>query len=41
MSKKKMYFSSARAETELGYAHRPAREALADAIDWFKANGYL
>jgi len=36
-----MYFSSLRAETELGYRARPAREALADAIQWFQDNGYL
>lgn len=36
-----MYFSSRRAETELGYRARPAREALADAIQWFRDNGYL
>jgi dihydroflavonol-4-reductase len=41
MAKKKMFFSSARAIAELGYAPRPAREALADAITWFKANGYV
>jgi dihydroflavonol-4-reductase len=41
MSKKKMFFSSARAVDELGYAPRPARQALTDAIAWFKANGYL
>jgi dihydroflavonol-4-reductase len=41
LSKKKMFFSSARAVGELGYAPRPARQALADAIAWFKANGYL
>jgi dihydroflavonol-4-reductase len=41
MSKKKMFFSSARAVEELGYAPRPARQAIADAIAWFKANGYL
>lgn len=35
-----MYFSSRRAESELGYHARPAREALADAIQWFKDNGY-
>jgi dihydroflavonol-4-reductase len=40
MSKKKMYFSSARAERELGYKARPAQEAIADAIAWFLANGY-
>ncbi|HEV2189728.1 MAG TPA: NAD-dependent dehydratase, partial [Stellaceae bacterium] len=41
MSRKKMYFSSAKATRELGYAPRPAREAIADAIAWFEANGYL
>lgn len=35
-----MYFSSRRAEAELGYRARPAREALADAIQWFRGNGY-
>lgn len=39
MSKKKMFFSSAKAKRELGYAPRPAREALASAIDWFQQNG--
>lgn len=41
MAKKRMYFSSARAQTELGYAPRPADAALADAIQWFRENGYL
>jgi dihydroflavonol-4-reductase len=41
MSKKKMYFSSARAEREIGYVHRPAALAIADALDWFRANGYI
>jgi dihydroflavonol-4-reductase len=41
MSKKKMYFSSARAESAIGYVHRPAAAAIADALDWFRANGYL
>ena len=41
MSQKKMFFSSARAVDELGYAPRPARQALTDAIAWFKTNGYL
>jgi dihydroflavonol-4-reductase len=41
MSKKKMFFSSARAVRELGYAPRPARQGIADAVAWFKANGYL
>ena len=40
MSKKKMYFSTAKAERELGYRSRPAREAIMDAIAWFRAEGY-
>ena len=40
MAKKFMYFSSARAEHDLGYAPRPARRALEDAIDWFRNNNY-
>jgi len=41
MSKKKMYFSSKRAEDELGYQHRPAQEALKDAVKWFSDHDYL
>jgi dihydroflavonol-4-reductase len=35
------WLSSAKAEQALGYAHRPAREALARSVRWFLANGYL
>ncbi len=38
MSKKKMYFSSNKAKTELGYHYRSAREAIADAVAWFRYN---
>ena len=41
MARKMMFFSSAKAEREIGYTPRPAREAVADAIDWFRANGRL
>jgi dihydroflavonol-4-reductase len=41
MSKKHMFFSSAKAQRELGYAPRPARAALEDAIRWFRDNGYI
>ena len=41
MSRYQMYFSSAKAERELGYAARPYREGLKDAHAWFAANGYL
>ncbi len=40
MAKKKMYFSSARAKADLGYNPRPAREALQDAVTWFRDKGY-
>jgi dihydroflavonol-4-reductase len=35
-----MWFSSAKAERELGYRHRPAEQALDDALAWFRAEGY-
>ena len=41
MSRKKMYFSAAKAMRALGYAPRPAREAIGEAVAWFGANGYL
>jgi dihydroflavonol-4-reductase len=36
MSRKKMFFDSGRARRELGYTARPALEAIADAVDWFR-----
>jgi dihydroflavonol-4-reductase len=41
MARKKMFFSSGRAVRELGYAPRPAREAILDAVAWFRANGMV
>jgi len=41
MAKKQMFFSSAKAQAELGYAPRPPRDALADAIGWFRGAGRL
>lgn len=40
MSKKHMFFSSAKAQQQLGYQARPAEAALSAAIDWFLANNY-
>lgn len=40
MAAKRMFFSSARAESALGYRHRPAHEAIRDALKWFRGNGY-
>jgi dihydroflavonol-4-reductase len=41
MARKHMYFSSAKAERELGYRWRPPELAIGDAIDWFKSHGYF
>ena len=41
MAKHRMFYSSARAESELGYRARPYREALGDAIAWFRAAGMI
>ena len=41
LAKKHMYFSSAKARRELSYAPRPAREALQEAVDWFRSQGLL
>jgi len=40
MAKKKMYFSPSKAERDLGYRFRPAIDAIADAIAWFRQNNY-
>lgn len=41
MARHHMYFSSAKAERELGYKARPFPEALRDALDWFRAQGMI
>ena len=41
MSRQRMFFSSAKAERELGFRVRPYVQGLRDAIDWFRAAGYL
>lgn len=40
MSRKYMFYSADKARRDLGFAARPAAEALSDAIDWFRRNGY-
>lgn len=39
MSRKQMFFSSAKATARLGYQPRPAREALRDAVAYFRGRG--
>lgn len=41
MARKAMYFTSDKAERELGYRNRPAEEALRDAITWYRSHGSL
>jgi dihydroflavonol-4-reductase len=41
LARKTMFFTSDRAIEELGYRPRPAREAIADAIAWFREHGYV
>jgi len=41
MARHRMFFTSARAEKELGYRARPHRQALEDAIGWFRDAGMI
>jgi dihydroflavonol-4-reductase len=41
MARYHMFFSDAKARRDLGYTSRPYREAIADAIVWFRDAGYL
>jgi len=41
MAKYKMWFNPAKAIRELGLPQTPPRQALADAVQWFRENGYV
>jgi dihydroflavonol-4-reductase len=41
MSRKRMFFSSAKATQELGYHSRPPQAAFEDALRWFRERGLL
>jgi len=41
MARHHMYYTSAKAARELGYAARPWQEAVGDALDWFRAAGMV
>ena len=41
MARKKMFFTSAKAAAELGYSPRPARQAVEDAVAWFRAQNMV
>lgn len=40
MARKRMFFDPAKAVRELGMPQRPADDALAEAVTWFRAHGY-
>jgi dihydroflavonol-4-reductase len=41
MARYKMFFNPAKAIRELGMPQTPPRQALADAVEWFRRNGYI
>jgi dihydroflavonol-4-reductase len=41
MARYKMFFSPAKAIHELGLPQTAPRQAFTDAVDWFRANGYI
>lgn len=41
MAAHRMFFSSAKAQRELGYCARPYQKAIADALIWFRGAGYI
>ena len=41
MAKYKMFFNPAKAIRELDLPQTPPRQALADAVEWFRKNGYV
>ena len=41
MARHKMFFNPAKAVRELGLPQTPPRQALADAAEWFRRNGYV
>jgi dihydroflavonol-4-reductase len=41
MSRHRMFFDSSRAVRELGLPQSPVEDALARAVDWFRASGYV
>jgi dihydroflavonol-4-reductase len=41
MARKYMFFTDAKARAELGYSSRPHVDGIVDALDWFRAAGYV
>jgi len=41
LARKRMFFSSAKAASELGYRWRPPAAAFDDAVNWFRERALL
>jgi len=41
MARHKMWFNPAKAVRDLGLPQTPVKEAVTDAVEWFRANGYV
>jgi len=41
MAKRHMFFSAAKALSELGLPQTPVEQAFADALDWFSSHHYF
>ncbi|MGH6918897.1 MAG: hypothetical protein ACREJ0_14475, partial [Geminicoccaceae bacterium] len=41
MARKRMHVSSAKATRKPGYRSPPAAQAVCDALDWYRCDGYL
>ena len=41
MARYKMWFNPAKAIRELGLPQTPPKQAFVDAVEWFRANGYV
>jgi len=41
MAADKMFFNPAKAIRELGLPQTPPKQALAEAVQWFRSNGYV
>jgi dihydroflavonol-4-reductase len=41
MSRHHMFFSSKKAQDELGFTARPYARAIEDAVAWFRSAGYI
>jgi dihydroflavonol-4-reductase len=41
MARYKMFFNPAKAIRDLGLPQTPPRQALSDAVDWFRNHGYV